>query len=82
MEMKRIEHQPHHAAGMAVRQPREEVRPGDRACIGVGDVDLELRDDDENAGEGERQIGRRKHVVERDEIHLRRLGGCSLRHRG
>ncbi len=45
-----IEHQPHHAAWMAVRQAREEIRPCDRACIGVGDVDLELRQDDERAG--------------------------------
>ena len=46
-----VEHQPDHAAGMAVGQAREEIRPGDRAGIGVGDVDLELREDDEGAGQ-------------------------------
>ena len=68
-----VEHQPHHAAGMAMREAREEIRPGDRARIGVGDVDLELRDDDEGAGEGERHLRRGKHVLESDEIHLRRF---------
>ncbi len=70
-----VEHQPHHAAGMAVRQPREEVRPRDRAGIGVGDVDLDLREDDEGAGQGQRQIRLRQHVTKRLEIHVRGLGG-------
>ena len=69
-----VEHQPDDAAGMAVGQPGEEIRPRDRARIGVGDVDLELRDDDEGAGEGERDVRRGEYRLERDEIHLRRLG--------
>ena len=70
-----VEHQPHHAAGMAVGQPREEVRPRDRAGIGVGDVDLDLRQDDERAGQRQRQIRLRQHVAKRFEIHVRGLGG-------
>ncbi len=74
-----VEHQPHHPAGMAVGQAREEVRPGDRARIGVRHVDLELGEDDEHAGEGERHL-RREHRLERDQIHLRRLGGVDEGH--
>ena len=44
-----VEDQPDDAARMAVRQPREEVRPGDRARIGVRHVDLELGQNDEHA---------------------------------
>ena len=75
-----VEDEPDDAAGMAVGHPREEVRPRDRARIGVGDVDLELRDDDERAGEGERDGRRRKHRLERDEVHLGRFGGLVDRH--
>ena len=53
-----VEHQPHHAARMAVRQAREEIRPGDRAGIGVGDVDLELRDDHQQPGRRQCRPGR------------------------
>ncbi len=70
-----VEHQPDHAAGMAVGQAREEIRPGDRAGIGVGDVDLQLRENDEGAGQRQRQVGLRQHIAERFEIHMRRLGG-------
>jgi hypothetical protein len=52
-----VEHQPHHAAGVAVGEPREEVRPGDRARIGVRHVDLELREDDEGRRQQEREFG-------------------------
>lgn len=51
-----------------------DVRSGDGAGIGVRHVDLQLRDDDEGAGEGERRLRRIEHVAERIEIHLRRLG--------
>ena len=71
-----VEHQPHHAAGVAMRQPREKVRPGDRAGVGVGDVDLDLRENDEDAGQRQRHIGLRQHVAERFEIHVR--GFCGL----
>ena len=70
-----VEHQPHHAAGMAVGQTREEIRPGDRAGIGVGDVDLELRQDDEGARQREREIGLRQHIAEGFQIHAGRLCG-------
>ena len=70
-----VEHQPDHAAGMAVGQAGKEIRPGDRAGIGVGDVDLELRQDHEGAGQRQREIGLRQHVAERLEIHVRGFGG-------
>jgi hypothetical protein len=70
-----IEHQPDDAAGMAVGEAREEVRPGDRARIGVGDVDLELRQDHEGSCQSERQIRLRQHIAKRFEIHMRGLGG-------
>ena len=60
-----IEHQPHHAAGMAMREPRKEIRPGDRARIGVGDIDLELGDDDESAGKSQRHLRRGEDIPER-----------------
>jgi hypothetical protein len=53
-----VEDQPDDAPGMAVSHPREEVRPRDRTRIRIGDVDLELRNDDERAGEGERDLRR------------------------
>jgi hypothetical protein len=68
-----IEYQPDHAARMAMGEAREEIRPGDRAGIGVGHVDLELGDDDERAGESERHLRRREHVLESDEVHPCRL---------
>src|SRR5580693_1517964 len=45
-----VEHEPDDAPGMTVGHPREEIRPRDRTRIGVGDVDLELRNDHERAG--------------------------------
>jgi riboflavin synthase alpha subunit len=35
---------------MAVGQTRKEIRPGDRARISIGYVDLELRNNDKGAG--------------------------------
>lgn len=69
-----VEHQPDDPARMAMSETREEVRPGDRACIGVGDVDLELRQDHERAGECQSHVRLRQHVAKRLEIHVRRLG--------
>ena len=65
---------------MAVGQAREKIRPGDGAGIGVGDVDLELRDHHEQAGEEDRPLPRRHHVAEGDHIHLRRLGRLIVGH--
>lgn len=70
-----VEHQPDDAARMAVGEPREEVRPGERARIGVHHVDLELRDDDEGGHQQERGRARREDVAEGGVIHLRRVGG-------
>ncbi len=67
-----VEHKPHHAARMRMGQPREEVRPCDRAGVGVRDVDLELGEDDEDAGQQHRGLGARK-ALEGGEIHLGRL---------
>ena len=61
-----VEHQPHDAPGMRVRQAREEVRPGDRARVGVRHVDLELADDDEDAGQHQRERRRLEHLAEGD----------------
>ena len=67
-----VEHQPNHPPGMAVRQAGEEVGPGDRPGIGVGDVDLELGQHDEQAGDQQRRPGCVHHLAERHQVHLRR----------
>ena len=75
-----VEDQPDDAARMAVGEAREEVRPGERAGIGVHHVDLELRDDDEGRRQDQRRIGPGQHIAEGDAVHLRRLGGMARRH--
>jgi hypothetical protein len=50
-----VEYQPYHPAGMAMGQTGEKVGPGDRARVGVGDVDLELADHYEQACEHYRE---------------------------
>ncbi len=65
---------------MAVRQAREEIRPGDRSGIGVGDVDLDLRQHDEEAGQRQREVRVRQHVAKRHEIHMGGLRGLFWRH--
>ncbi len=79
-----VEHQPHHAPRMAVREPREEVRPGQRPRVGIGHVDLQLGDDHEQHGHGHRP-GREPQRVEQqvvgEQVHLgglRGLGGVDL----
>ncbi len=77
-----IEHQPDDAAGVAVGQAREEVRPGERAGIGVHHVDLELRDHHET---GHQQQGGGlvwDHVAEGGEIHVGGIGGLACRNAG
>ena len=64
-----VEHQPHHAARVRMGEPREEVRPGDGAGVGVRHVDLELADDDENAREHQREGGRLEHLRECMVVH-------------
>ena len=75
-----VEQQPDHPARMAVRQAGEEVRPGERARIGVHHVDLELRDDDEHHHQQQRRRVRGDHVAERHRVHLAGLGGVLDRH--
>ena len=69
-----VEHEPDHPARMAMGQPREKIRPGERARIGVHDVDLELRHDHEGGCEQRHRLGPGQHVAEGDAVHLRRLG--------
>ena len=68
-----VEHQPHHAARMAVREPCEEVRPRERAGIGVGDVDLHLRHHDEERRDAEHPGRIMEDVGEARQVHVGRL---------
>ncbi len=70
-----VEDQPDHAAGMAVGEAGKEIRPCDRTCIGVGDVDLQLREDHEGAGQRQSEVRLRQHVAKCFEIHGSRLRG-------
>ena len=75
-----IEDHPHHPARMAVGQPRKEVGPGQRAGIGVGDVDLHLRHHHEQ-GDCAQHPGRvGKHIAEADQVHAGRLHRLFHRH--
>ncbi len=74
-----VEDQPDDAAGMAVGEPREEVRPGQRPGIGVHDVDLELRHHDEGGGQEQHEILPGNHIAEGDPVHLGGLGGMLRR---
>ena len=71
-----VEHQPHHATGVAVGDAGEEIRPGQRAGVGVGDVDFYLTDYDEQHHGRQCPLRRGEHVVEGHQVHLRRLGGA------
>ena len=75
-----VEDQPDDAAGMAVGQPREEVRPGQRPGIGVHDVDLELRHHHEGGGQEQHEILPGNDVAEGNPVHLGGLGGVLRRH--
>ena len=70
-----VEHHPDHPSGMAPGQAREEVRPGDRAGIGVGDVDLELGGDDQQGRRRQCQGMMRRKLAEGVSIHRRWLRG-------
>ena len=59
---------------MTARDPGKEVGPGQRAGIGVGDVDLDLGHDHERHGGGQHHAGRFEHIAEGHLIHMRRLG--------
>src|SRR5881397_2722053 len=49
---------------------REEIGPRERARIGVGHVDLQLRDHDEQRRRGHRPPVMREHVLVGGEVHL------------
>ena len=66
---------------MAVRQAGKEIRPRDRARIGVRDVDLELGQDDEDAGQGKDDPLGVDDLGECGEIHPRGIGRGGQRHR-
>jgi hypothetical protein len=68
------------AAGMAVRDAREEVGPGQRAGIGVGHVDLELRHHYEDRRRSHGPAVAREHVLIRREVHLVGVHGAIGRH--
>ncbi len=69
-----VEYQPDHPPRMAVGDACEEVRPGQGAGIGIGHVDLHLRDDDEQHHGAQRPFRRGEHVAEGHQVHLCRLG--------
>ena len=77
----RVEHHPHHATRVAVGQPREEVRPRERARIGIGHVDFQLRNHDQQRGRRDRPGLARKHVLVGSEVHLVRVDRALERHR-
>ena len=58
-----IEHEPDHPPRMAVREPGEEVRPSDGPGIGVGDIDLGLRDGDQQHHRKHRELRARLHPI-------------------
>ncbi|EGF32163.1 hypothetical protein IMCC9480_2837 [Oxalobacteraceae bacterium IMCC9480] len=65
---------------MAVREPRKKIRPGQRSGIRIRDVDLDLRDHDEQRHRGQRPGRIREHVAERDQVHPGRFDGLIHRH--
>ncbi len=77
----RVERDPDHATRVAVRQPREEVRPGERTGVGIGDVDLELRQHDEGRRRRHRHAGAAEDRVPGREVHLVRVDRAIQRHR-
>ncbi len=54
----------------------KEVRPRQRAGIGVGDVDLELRDHHEQGHRADGPRGRRENLLPRHQVHLVRVHGA------
>ena len=75
-----VEHHPHHAPGVAVREAREKVRPGQRAGIGVGHIDLELRDHHKQRGRRYRHAVAGEHILVSGQVHLVRVDGAIWRH--
>ena len=76
----RVEHHPHYAPRMAVREPRKEIAPGQRASIGIGDVDLQLRQNHEKSRGPDRPAIAREHIFIGHQVHLVRVHGPVRRH--
>ena len=70
-----VEHQPGHSPGVVVRDPGEEVPPRERARVGIGDVDLDLRDDDEHGRHEDDEGGIVEHELVGLDVHVHRLHG-------
>ncbi len=76
----RVEDDPHDPPRVAVRDAGEEVAPGQRAGVGVGDVDLQLRDDDEDRRGRDRPAVVGEDVLEGGQVHLVRVDRPFRRH--
>jgi len=75
-----VEDDPDHAARVAVRHAGKEVGPCQRSGVGVGHVDLELRDDDEQRRGGHRPAVVGEDVLVGSEVHLVRIDRPLHRH--
>ena len=76
-----VEHHPHHPSRVAVREAREKVAPGQRPRVGVGHIDLELRDDHKQGGGRHRPAVMGKHVLISGQVHLVRVDRAVDGHR-
>ena len=65
-----VEHHPDHPTRVVVGQARKEIAPRQRPGIGVGDVDLELGDEDKQRGRGHCPAVLPKHVLPSHQVHL------------
>jgi len=62
---------------MAAGEARKKVRPGNGAGVGVGHVDLHLRDDHHHTRQQQRHGGGLGQVVEGHLVHVHRVGGLA-----
>ena len=76
-----VEHHPHHPPGVTVREAREKIAPGQRAGIGVGHIDLELRNHHKDGRGCHRPAVSGKHVFIGRQVHLVRIHGPVHRYR-
>ena len=52
-----VKNQPHHTTRVAARDAGKKIRPRQRACIGIRQVDFDLRDHHKNHRDQHRQPG-------------------------
>ena len=78
----RVEHGPHHATRVAVREARKKIRPRQRTGIGVGHVDLDLRDHHQHGGGQQRQLRMVEHQPETVQVHMGGIDRFLERHGG